>query len=369
MRFVFKIRCDGKDHQLEVLRDGTMVSLDHNLEMVSAFTAFGAAKPQCLMVVEDWDKSPEAFFKGDAWTRSFDKAFWEWYDDFEDDETDEFPLEGLPPSRFVDVLIYLLRYAIRDQESDHARVLAEMLFENLDVEKDVRLDRDVAYDDSGDWQSTYAYDHRRLFIKDVEVAHWGLATERRTYDPFTFVSDVENMEIWDSDVFASDGETPWAVNETLEALHIKEPAAAEPGEPADRPNCPKGEECDYAHGPFRLAVQYKTIFSASSGIETSESLLESFNDKGPDDIVSVAVRRTPTEVKEFDRLLRTLELAESQEELFSPAPLGDPELQALAEMDDEEIELHRTWRLIDATEVKEIAERELKKQRPSYGGW
>jgi hypothetical protein len=347
--------------------------------MIAAFTAFGATKPQCLMAIEDWNKSAEAFFKGDPWTRAFDETFWEQYEAWDDDEIEDMPLESLPKDRFVDTLIHLLRYAVEEQESDHARILGELLYEEIDVKKDVELKQEVDDDDSGDYQRTYVYDHRKLLIKDVEVASWTLGSERSVYDPFTFESQVEEMEIYDMPGSDS-GETPWAVNNALEALHIEEPEVRDPYPPVSVEFCPEGVECKYAvvyigdfdcMEPICLAVQYKDVFNAREGLEASESLLENWcsRKKIEEATISIAVRRSPQDRKEFEDRLRAMDLALTQKTMFEVDPLVDPELQALAEMDDDELELRRTWRLIDADEVSEIADRELRTGRPSYGGW
>ena len=371
MHFIFTIGCGDAKHNLELTHNGTMVPLDHNLEMIAAFTAFGATKPTCLEAIEAWEKGPEKFFEVDSWGRAFSDTFWEGYDDFEDDVDDEMPLVGLPDKEFVDTLIHLLRYSIEEEETDHARILAEILYEHIDEKKDVEIKRDIRHDDDGSYERSYAYDNRILLIRGTQVAAWMLASERYVYDPFTFQSQVQELEI--DDMPGEGVETPWAVNETLEALHVEEPEAAEPLSPVDPPDCPEGKRCDFAvvyigdFGSERRvvhAVQYERIFSAKEGLEISTSLLSSWGAGDMDDITSVAVRRTPQERDEFAALARQFDIALSQHSLFpmdSTADL-DPELRVLAEMDEDELELRRTWRLVSEEEADAISDAEFKKE-------
>jgi hypothetical protein len=381
MRFVFTVRCGSDLHEIELKSDGTLVPLNHDLTMIAAFTAFGATKPACLEVIESWEKGPERFFEVDSVGRAFSDTFWEQYEAWDDDEIEDLPLEFLPKDKFVDTLIHLLRYAIEEEETDHARILGELLYEHVDSKKDVELIRNVKHDDSGNYERTYVYDNRILKIKDIKVAAWTLASDRYVYDPFTFQSQVEEAEI--NDMPGGGGETPWAVIETLEALHIEEPEAAEPGPTVDVEFCPEGEECEYAVvfiGDFGLteptcfAVQYKNFFNASEGLEASTSLLENWgvpSKSKSSNIISMAVRRSPHDRKEFDDKVRAMELALTQKAMFKDVPLSDPELQALAEMDDDELELRRTWHLLDDDEVETHSEAARKKAwgGKSYGGW
>jgi hypothetical protein len=53
------IRCGDAEHTLRITRDAKLVILDHDLEMVAAFTAFGAEQPHCLRVAEAMQKPME----------------------------------------------------------------------------------------------------------------------------------------------------------------------------------------------------------------------------------------------------------------------------------------------------------------------
>jgi hypothetical protein len=55
MGLVIYITCGGHDHRLELSPDGSLTPLDHNTDMLSAFTAFGAAAPACARQIEEWD--------------------------------------------------------------------------------------------------------------------------------------------------------------------------------------------------------------------------------------------------------------------------------------------------------------------------
>jgi hypothetical protein len=49
----FDIRCGGAHHSLTITRDGTIRIDDHDTDLLFAFTAFGAKRPECL-VYYDW---------------------------------------------------------------------------------------------------------------------------------------------------------------------------------------------------------------------------------------------------------------------------------------------------------------------------
>jgi hypothetical protein len=52
------IGCGNETHQMELTRDGDLVPLEHNLEMMQAFTSFGAHKPGCYSAWEQYQESP-----------------------------------------------------------------------------------------------------------------------------------------------------------------------------------------------------------------------------------------------------------------------------------------------------------------------
>jgi hypothetical protein len=54
----FQRRCSGENHTIEVRRDGSVRTLDHDLPTLRAFAAFGAEKPPCLAAVEAWEDDP-----------------------------------------------------------------------------------------------------------------------------------------------------------------------------------------------------------------------------------------------------------------------------------------------------------------------
>jgi hypothetical protein len=49
-----KLPCGGEEHRLRIHRDGTIEMLNHDADMVVAFTAFGAERPECLLAAEEW---------------------------------------------------------------------------------------------------------------------------------------------------------------------------------------------------------------------------------------------------------------------------------------------------------------------------
>jgi hypothetical protein len=61
----FPIQCGGTRHFVAVDTTGHMIMLDHpSREMVEGFVAFGAKKPKCLDVVEDYDLNPIYWLDG-----------------------------------------------------------------------------------------------------------------------------------------------------------------------------------------------------------------------------------------------------------------------------------------------------------------
>jgi hypothetical protein len=63
--------CDesGEDHRLGV-RDGRIELLDHNEGMVTAFTAFGANEPDCVIMANMFRPAVKEFYKArDAWAK------------------------------------------------------------------------------------------------------------------------------------------------------------------------------------------------------------------------------------------------------------------------------------------------------------
>jgi hypothetical protein len=57
---VLEKRCSKSTHRIEIHRDGTIKLLNHDVDMLKAFTAFGAKRPRCLRVLEDWQDNPIA---------------------------------------------------------------------------------------------------------------------------------------------------------------------------------------------------------------------------------------------------------------------------------------------------------------------
>jgi hypothetical protein len=58
MPLALQKRCSGETHRIEIHRDGTINLRAHDVNTLKAFTAFGAKKPRCLTVVEDWEDDP-----------------------------------------------------------------------------------------------------------------------------------------------------------------------------------------------------------------------------------------------------------------------------------------------------------------------
>jgi hypothetical protein len=55
---ILKKRCSGKTHEIKLHRDGSIQLLNHDIDTLRAFTAFGAKKPRCLDALEDWEGDP-----------------------------------------------------------------------------------------------------------------------------------------------------------------------------------------------------------------------------------------------------------------------------------------------------------------------
>jgi hypothetical protein len=55
------IRCGDAEHRLRINHHGLLVILDHDPEMVEAFTVFGAAKPHCYVVADALERLIEDF--------------------------------------------------------------------------------------------------------------------------------------------------------------------------------------------------------------------------------------------------------------------------------------------------------------------
>lgn len=58
MAITIRKRCSGKTHQIKLHSDGHIQLVDHDIDTLRAFTAFGAKKPRCLDAFEDWEADP-----------------------------------------------------------------------------------------------------------------------------------------------------------------------------------------------------------------------------------------------------------------------------------------------------------------------
>jgi hypothetical protein len=56
----FEVECGGETHTLTLLPSGHLRVNDHDLDMVAAFTAFGATKPRCVEVLDAYHGSMPA---------------------------------------------------------------------------------------------------------------------------------------------------------------------------------------------------------------------------------------------------------------------------------------------------------------------
>jgi hypothetical protein len=51
---ILKLPCSGTAHRLRIHWDGRLEMLDHDEDMIQAFTAFGATTPECLLAASEW---------------------------------------------------------------------------------------------------------------------------------------------------------------------------------------------------------------------------------------------------------------------------------------------------------------------------
>jgi hypothetical protein len=84
-RAIYEVECGPEIHEIEI-RDGKPHMLNHDEEMIEAFTAFGAEVPECLLWVKRWK--------------------WKWHE--------EAALHGLAPplARYAELILYATRHHV-----------------------------------------------------------------------------------------------------------------------------------------------------------------------------------------------------------------------------------------------------------------
>jgi hypothetical protein len=53
-----EIECSGEMHHIRASSDGTLRILDHDEDMLRAFSAFGAHKPECMVAADSFERDP-----------------------------------------------------------------------------------------------------------------------------------------------------------------------------------------------------------------------------------------------------------------------------------------------------------------------
>jgi hypothetical protein len=60
VRTLLPVECGGEEHRIEIVSESEARMLDHDDTTVKAFASFGAAPPECLRLVEEWERGGTA---------------------------------------------------------------------------------------------------------------------------------------------------------------------------------------------------------------------------------------------------------------------------------------------------------------------
>lgn len=306
MALILDIRCGGETHEVEVELGKPMVLKDHNMDMLQAFTAFGAAKPDCLWMLEHWNRAHDRY----DWHNMPGYVLRDLLDDsrFTDALLNALPwnfkLDDFAPEgelKRIDLLkaFALLLNAQIERDPVAAPVTARRihsLIQQLPGEWDDYVDFSwVTYTDEGGEHTSMAYVLYQLYIADQHIHEWQVAWYRHLDSPIWFETTVVAET---EEARKSRGED-LGLLEVLDALTLEEEAPDAVPPELDTPQpCDGSEICDYAllfsrvHSPKIDLVPYLTLIEADSAKDFAE---EWFADYEPGEYIVTIVKRRDLE--------------------------------------------------------------------------
>ena len=313
MALTFDIGCGDETHEIEFEWGKPPLLKNHNVEMLQAFTAFGAEKPECLWWLEHWNRvfdgrgtrTPVAQLRDlldeSAFARLFMEALpWNF-------KLDDFAPEGeVDCDDLLQALARLLEYQFeRDPVAVH--ITARRIYSVINAlpgewEEYVQFGWN-RYDEETTETSSEASILYELSIAGVYIARWQVTWRRDLLEPIWFTTTVENVTEQDR---ASGHEV--AVTEMLDALTLVEEDAPEPQPPElDTPKpCDGSMICNYALLFSRLInnridiVPYRTLSDADYAADYAKAWFEQYGMKSE---YSISLLRRREEPYDMDAIL------------------------------------------------------------------
>ena len=324
MALTLDIECGGETHEVEVELGKPMVLKNHNMEMLQAFTAFGAEKPECLWFLEAWDRTHDQY----DWRNMPGYILLGLFNDsrFRDALLNALPwnlkLDDFAPGGELKRIDLLKAFAVLLAEQIHydpiaAPVTAGYIFNLIQLLPDEWEDYvDLSwetYTDEGEHTSMASVLYK-LTIADQHIYEWEVEWHRHLEDPIWFKT-VVNATTEESRRVGSESTN---ILEILAALTLDEAAVVpDPPELNTPRRCTDDESCDYAllfsrvHSSNIDIVPYTALYEADIAKDFAEAW---FGDYNPDEYIITIVKRRDLEgrsvVDVLDELLQREEKGE-----------------------------------------------------------